>query len=157
MKHKRFGLIILTTFLSLEVLSCATERRMIIDSLPSDNSWFTRAKGIALTYGKKDEVVGYYWDSKTIYINSEEVYYSIVYMPKKYIKVPVLNMVSLRKKTGSLVRSVTYFEDSNQFLVRDTDFYRTVAQTFISQNEAEELAHNFFKELDRYGLLYTQR
>jgi hypothetical protein len=154
MKPKGFVIIILIVLLSLGISTCTTERKVIINSLPNDNSWFTKAKSIALMYGKKDEVLGYLWYSKTIFINSEKVYYSIQYVPSKYIKVPMPNMVSLTKKTGSLMRSVTYFENTNQFLVSDSDFYRTVSQEFITQKEAEDLAYNFFKELDRYGLLW---
>jgi len=127
---------------------------MIIDSLPNDNSWFTRAKRIALTYGEKDDVVfGYHWSSKTIYINQEKVYYSIFYTSSKWMKVPWPNMVTLNKKYGSLTRSITFFEDWNVYNLHDSDFFKTIEIRKITKEEAEELAYNFFKELDRYGLL----
>ena len=146
--------IILIIFFSIEVSSCSTERSVLINSLPNDNSWFTRAKRIALTDGKKEDVLGYIWDSKTIYINQEKVYYSIVYTPTKYIKVPWSNKVSLSKTHGSLSRSITFFEDRNLYTLLDRDFLQTIESKNITKEEAEEFAYNFFKELDKYNLRY---
>ncbi len=154
MIRKRLVLfIILIILFSMKASSCSTQRSVLINSLPNDNSWFTRAKRIALTYGEMNEALGYLWSSKTIYINSEEVYYSIGYVPSKYIKVSMPNMVRLTKKAGSLTRTLGYIEDTNQYVVIDSDFVRTVAQETLAREKAEELAHNFFRELDRYGLL----
>jgi hypothetical protein len=61
--------IIFLIFFVIGIFSCSTQRRVLLNSLPNDDSWFTRAKRLALVSGKKDDFLGYFWTSKTIYIN----------------------------------------------------------------------------------------
>jgi len=95
--------IILIIFFSMEVSSCSTQRSVLINSLPNDNSWFTRAKRIALVQGREEAGLYYIWFSKTIYINAEQVYYITTYWPgfKSGLK-----MLTLHKKHGSLSRTL---------------------------------------------------
>ena len=60
--------------------------------------------------------------------------------------------MTLSKKHGSLKRVIGYVEDENKYYVRDLDFHELIGERRLSKEEAEELAYNFFKELDRYGL-----
>jgi len=150
MRWKPFIILILFLIflLSLGVSSCSTKRGVLIKSLPRDNSWFTRARWIALTNGKEYYPgFWYHWSSKTIYISGERTYYEISYFNGEKVK-----SVTLRKKHGSLVRAITYFEDDDRYYVKDLDFHETIEGRYITKEEAEGLAYNFFKELDRYGL-----
>lgn len=151
-------LFIILVFFSGQVVFCSTERNVLLKSLPNDNSWFRRAKGIALTYGKKNEVVGYFWHSKTIYINAEQVYFSISYIPAKAMQIPYKfdNMVTLIKKHGSLTRSLSCIEDKDKivYVVADSIFQESNTPEILTKERAEELAYTFFKELDKYGLMY---
>lgn len=122
--------------------------------MPNDDSWFSRAKNIALKRGMKDKIMGYVWLSKTIYINAEVVYFTIVYHPPQSTNVPFPNIVSMSKKRGSFTRSVTYNEDSNEYAVSDSDYLERSPKEIITKERAEELAYILFKDLDRYGLLY---
>jgi hypothetical protein len=138
----------------MEVSSCSTQRSILINSLTYDGSWFTHAKRIALKYGERNEVLGYWWNSKTIYINAEKVYYSISYTPSQWTKGPMDSTVRLSKHHGSLNRTIFYEEDMSKYTVMDSDFLKTIAWEILTKEEAEELAYNFFKELDKYGLMY---
>jgi hypothetical protein len=119
--------------------------------LPYDDSWFTRAKRIALVQGREEAGLYYIWFSKTIYINAERVYYIITYWPgfKSGLK-----MLTLHKKHGSLGRTLIYLEDKNEYLVGDSDYMKMFSSDKITREEAESLAYNFFRELDKYGLMY---
>lgn len=58
----------------------------------------------------------------------------------------------LSKKHGSLVRAISYNEVNGEYYVKDLDFHETIWEKYLTKEEAEGLAYNFFKELDRYGL-----
>jgi hypothetical protein len=150
MRCKHF--IALIFLLSLVASSCSTERSILINSLKYDGSWFDYAKSIALKDGTRNGLLGYMWSSKTIYINAEKVYYIIYYTPSQRMKGAITNMVVLSKHYGSLSRTIFYEEDKNNYTLVDGDFLKAIASKNLTKEEAEELAYNFFKELDRYGL-----
>jgi hypothetical protein len=148
MKPKRWGLFLILIFsLSLEV-SCSSQRKNLLNSLPYDDSWFTRAKRIALQYGKTVEGRPLYiWSSKKVYINGEILKYEIWYFTL------YAEAVTLSKKHGSFQRVIVYNEGGNKYYLSDHDFDKLIGERYITKEEAEELTYYFLKELDKYGLL----
>ena len=118
----------------------------LIISLPNDNSWFTEAKRIALEYGEENSVLGYYWHSKTIYINQEGLSFSIIYAPTKR-SWSTYYTVSLSRTHGSLSRYLFFDEYEDVYTLMDKDFREAGQRKQITKEEAEELASNFFKEI----------
>ena len=149
-------LVVIVIFLIyLGVFSCSarrgvlieSEREVLIKSLPKDGSWFTKAKWTALKYGKSYGMRGVYiWSSKEMRINGEILKYEIWYLTGYG------DAVTLGKKHGSFYRIIVYNESTNKYYLSDHDFEKLVGERDITKEEAEELAYNFFKELDRYGL-----
>jgi len=144
--------IFLFIFFFIGVLSCSTPRSLLLKSLPNDGSWFTAAKKVALTHGEINDVLGYFWTSRTIYINAEKLYYTISYFPKESMSIPMPKTVALSKHHGSLNRLLVYDEDKNEYTLMDSDFLKRNTPEKVTKERAEELAYAFFKELNRYGL-----